>query len=100
MKTVTLFLAFVIGCFALLRYAGAFDARASVTVEKQANVPAVDVGFHVELPATTPVLKRPTQPTRPTAQHVVARKPAKVWTCGDWRPLTQGHGNVQTCEWL
>jgi|SRR5579885_1828671 len=34
--------------------------------------------------------------------HKVATLPPKkekVFVCGDWRPLIQGSGNVQECEW-
>jgi hypothetical protein len=94
--------------------AGALALVFSAPMHAQATGHRVTI--HVDASEPTVPALTPSQAQTAVAGHVeagtshslaspVSRKPhgpkptAHVWACGAWRPLEQGTGNVQTCEW-
>ena len=97
MKT---FIALIALCwFGALAWAVTVPAQAA-TVTHVAPVPALEVSpptVEVTSPEVIQVGEITIVGHVPAKHPHVARKTHFV--CGDWRPLVQGSGNVQECEW-
>jgi hypothetical protein len=63
---------------------------------KHDTVPAIDIGFSIQLPAAAPTVVTTKRPQPHKAVATVAR--TRRFECGPMQPLSTG-GSARTCEW-
>lgn len=78
----------------LLIARSAFPAPRAHVTEVPVQVPAVEPGFSVELPAVVTVVAQ----QRPQQHKAVAAVVTRKWVCGPMEQLMTG-GSARTCEW-
>jgi|SRR5579863_836475 len=97
MKT---FIVLVIACWACAyAWARPFHTAATLTVDKNVDVPSLDVGVRFEVP--TAHIESHSQPAKAAAKAKVAKAAAKPkkWTCGQVYENAIG-GRNSDCFWM